>query len=98
MARKRQNLKFKRSTVFGVPAITGQRTDISRSLRVGREQIADANAAAQEMGCGAPFRADGHWEGTRAEKRRYMQELNRRRADNGQERFVNFDGGYGDEI
>jgi len=98
MARKKQRLNFKPSKLFGAPAIVGQRSDISRSLRVGRTQIAAANRAAQEMGCGAPFRADGHWEGTRAEKARYMREINRRRVDNGRERFVNLDGGYGDEI
>lgn len=85
------------STVFSVPAIVGQRKDVSSALRVGKNQIAAANEAAQAMGCGAPFRSDGKFEGTRAEKKKYMQEINHRRADQGQSRFVNFDGGHGDE-
>lgn len=90
--------KLKRSKVFVTPAITGQKSDVSRSLRVGKRQIAEANKAAQEMGCGSPFRSDGMFGGTRSQKKRYMQEINRRRADHGQDRFVNLDGGYGDEI
>lgn len=86
-----------RSKVFGVPGIVGQKVDISRALRVGKTQIEAANQAAQEMGCGTPFQADGHWKGTRSEKKKYMQELNRRRVDQGQERLVNYDGGHGDE-
>ncbi len=82
---------------IGVPAIVGQKRDVSFSLRVGKRQIAAANEAAKSMGCGEPFRADGFFEGTRAEKKRYMRELNRRRADLGEPRLVNFDGGYGDE-
>ena len=80
------------------PAIVGMKRDISRALRVGKRQIAEANRAAQAMGCGTPFREDGCFEGTRAEKKRYMREVNRRRVDQGQPRLVNFDGGYGDEI
>lgn len=95
---RRKKLNVKRSQVFGVPAIVGQKTDISRALRVGKNQIAAANEAALAMGCGEPFRADGHFEGTRAQKKQYMREINRRRADLGQERLVNFDGGYGDEL
>ena len=87
---------LKKSTL-GVPAIVGQRSDISRSLRVGTNQLAEANEVAQTMGCGTPFRADGMYEGTRAEKKRYMQELNRRRVDQGEPRLVNLDGGHGDE-
>ncbi len=82
---------------MAAPALVGQKVDVSRALAVGRSQIAEANEAAQGMGCGAPFRADGKFEGTRSEKKRYMRELNRRREDQGQARFVNFDGGYGDE-
>jgi hypothetical protein len=89
--------KAKRST-FGVPATVGQTSGVSRALRVGQKQLAEANEVAQAMGCGAPFRADGMFEGTRTEKKRYMQELNRRRADQGEPRLVNFDGGHGDEI
>ena len=79
------------------PAVVGMKRDVSRSLRVGKRQIAEANRAAEAMGCGAPFRDDGMFEGSRAEKKRYMQEVNRRRADQGEPRVVNFDGGYGDE-
>ena len=89
--------KTKRSK-FACPATVGQKSDISRSLRVGRTQIPEANQVAQEMGCGAPFRADGMFEGTRSEKKRYMQEINRRRVDQGESRMVNLDGGHGDEI
>ncbi len=92
----RKNPSPKRAT-FGVPATVGQVSDVSRALRVGKSQLPKANEAAQDMGCGAPFRADGMFEGTRAEKKRYMQELNRRRADHGEPRLVNFDGGHGDE-
>ena len=38
------------------------------------------------------FRADG-----RAKLKRYMRERNKRAVDQGQSRFVNLDGGYGDE-
>ena len=82
---------------LAAPAIVGQKRDVSHALRVGKRQIAQANEAAQEMGCGTPFRANGLFEGSRAEKKRYMKEINRRRADQGEPRLVNFDGGYGDE-
>ena len=97
IASKQENIESKRSTVFGVPALVGQKADISRALKVGRSQIAAANQAAMEMGCGTPFQADGNWVGTRTEKKKYMQELNYRRADQGEPRFINNDGGYGDE-
>lgn len=86
-----------KSTVFAVPAVIGLRSDKSRALRVGRNQIAQANEVAKSMGCGEPFGSDGHPTFTTPEKRKYMKELNKRRADHGQERLVNFDGGYGDE-
>ena len=92
----RKNPSPKRST-FGVPAVVGQVSDVSRSLRVSKKQLPEANKVAQEMGCGTPFRSDGMYEGTRAEKKRYMQELNRRRVDQGEPRLVNLDGGHGDE-
>ncbi len=82
---------------MAAPALVGQKVDISRALAVGRSQIAEANEVAQGMGCGAPFRDDGKFEGTRSEKAKYMRELNKRRVDSGQERLVNHDGGYGDE-
>ncbi len=96
MGRRRRPKK--KSTLFGAPALVGHRSDVSRSLRVGKHQIAEANEVAQEMGCGTPFRADGMFVGTRAEKKRYMREINRRRKDQGEPRLVNLDGGHGDEI
>ena len=91
------NRKPKRSKLFAAPAIVGQKVESSGALRVGKGQIVGANEAAQAMGCGEPFRADGKFVGTRSEKKRYMQEINRRRVDLGEPRFVNFDGGHGDE-
>lgn len=88
----------KRSQCIGAPAVVGLKEDISRALSVHPRQVAEANRVAEAMGCGTPFRPDGRFVGTRAEKKRYMRELNRRRADYGQPRIVNFDGGYGDEI
>jgi hypothetical protein len=70
--------------------------DISRSLKVHPKQAAEANAAAQKMGCGTPFRKDGMFVGGRRAKARYMREMNKRREDHGQDRMVNYDGGYGD--
>ena len=88
----------KPSKIFGVPAIVGLKTDISRSLRAGKSQLAEANEFAQEVGCGTPFRAeDGIFVGDRNTKKRFMQESNKYRADRGEPRLVNFDGGYGDE-
>ena len=92
-----RNRKGKTSKLFASPAIVGQKSDVSPFFRVGRNQIGKANEVAQDMGCGAPFRMDGKFEGTRAQKKRYMQEINRRRVDQGEPRFVNLDGGYGDE-
>jgi len=70
--------------------------DISRSLKVHPSQLAEANEVAAKMGCGEPFRKDGMFIASRSEKKRYMKELNKRRADLGQPPLVNFDGGYGD--
>jgi hypothetical protein len=92
----RKNPSPKRST-FGVPALVGQVSGVSRALRVGKKQLPKANEFAQSVGCGTPFRSDGMFEGTRSEKKKYMQELNRRRADQGEPRLVNLDGGHGDE-
>jgi hypothetical protein len=89
--------KAKKSKLFGTTTIVGQKSDISRSLKVGRSQISEANRVAQEIGCGTPFRADGMFVGTRSQKKKYMKEINRRRVDQGEPRFVNLDGGYGDE-
>lgn len=89
--------KGKPSTVFGVPAIVGLRSDASGALRVGKNQIKEANEFAQSVGCGTPFGADGKPVMDRNTKKRYMKALNERRADAGQERLVNFDGGHGDE-
>lgn len=88
----------KPSKVFGVPAIVGLKVDVSRALRAGKSQITEANEFAQSVGCGAPFRAeDGMFEGDRNTKKRFIQESNKRRVDQGEPRVVNFDGGYGDE-
>lgn len=101
--RKRRLLRLEHlrrlvSSLFGAPAVTGQKVDASSSLRVGKRQIAEANRVAQAMGCGTPFGKDGKFRGTRTEKKTYMQEINRRRADLGQEKLVNLDGGHGDAI
>jgi hypothetical protein len=97
--RKLRGILQRLRSKFGCPAIVGQATDISRALRVGKSQIREANDFAQSVGCGAPFRTkDGNFEGTRSQKKKYMQEINRRRVDQGEPRFVNLDGGYGDEI
>ena len=37
------------------------------------------------------------FEGDRNTKKRFIQESNKRRVDQGEARVVNFDGGYGDE-
>jgi hypothetical protein len=93
----RDRLKLLRSKKFGVPGLTGLRQDASGALRVGKDQIHDANMVAQEMGCGTPFGADGKPVFDRAGKKKYMKELNKRLRDSGQDPIVNFDGGYGDE-
>lgn len=69
----------------------------SRALKVHRSQVAGANEAALSMGCGAPFRDDGTFVGRRSEVRRYVEEINRRRGE-GEDRVVNFDGGYRDPM
>ena len=81
---------------FAAPRVAAERKDISRALKVHPKQVAEANELAQKMGCGTPFRKSGMWVGTRSQKRRYMEEVNRRAVDLGQERLVNFDGGYRD--
>ena len=87
-----------RSTVFSVPQIVGLARSESNALRVGKNQVDAANEAAREMGCGEPFnRENGKPSFTRPEQKKYLRELNKRRDDNGQDRFVNLDGGYGDE-
>ena len=87
-----------RSKVFGVPAIVGLTRSESNALRVGKNQVKEANEAAKAMGCGEPFNAsNGKPEFTRPELKKYMKELNTRRADQGEAKLVNFDGGHGDE-
>ena len=86
-----------RSRVFGAPALVGVRETHSNALAVGPSQIADANEFAQSVGCGTPFGSNGKPVMDRATKKRYMQALNERRVDQGEQRLVNFDGGYGDE-
>ena len=67
----------------------------SRAMKVHPSQVKEANEVAQEMGCGAPFRADGMCVLRRSQMKRYIGEINRRRGE-GEARMVNFDGGYGD--
>jgi hypothetical protein len=93
----RSKLRLLRSKKFSAPAAVGLKQDSSGALRVGKNQIHDANQFAQSVGCGSPFGADGKPVMDRATKKKYMQELNRRRVDQGESRYVNFDGGYGDE-
>ena len=89
---------IKPSTLFRGPAIVGLKVDVSRALRVGKNQIAEANEYAQSIGCGVPFRSDnGMFEADRNTKKRFIQESNKRRVDQGEPRVVNYDGGYGDE-
>ena len=94
---KRRNWRQNKSKVFAAPALVGLSTDASNALRVGKNQIGPANEFAQSIGCGEPFGDDGKPVMDRATKRQYMRELNKRRADAGEARLVNFDGGYGDE-
>ncbi len=90
--------KGKPSTVFYVPAIVGLKVGVSRALRAGRNQLAEANEYAQSIGCGAPFRAeDGMFEANRNTTNHFLKESNKHRVDQGEPRVVNFDGGYGDE-
>jgi len=90
--------KGKKSKLFGSTAIVGMKVDVSRALRAGRSQIPEANRVAQEMGCGAPFRAaDGMFVANENTKNRFIKESNKRRVDQGEPRLVNFDGGYRDE-
>jgi hypothetical protein len=87
----------KRTTLsFGVPNVAHDRLHQSRALKVHPSQVAEANEVAQSMGCGAPFHKDGMFVDTRANKARYMREINTRADDRGEDRLVNFDGGYGD--
>lgn len=97
MARRRIDGSSKRSKVFAVPAMVGLRSDTSNALAVGPSQVREANEFAQSIGCGTPFGANGKPVMDRLTKKRYMQELNKRRVDQGESRLVNFDGGYGDE-
>lgn len=90
--------KAKPSKIFGTPGVVGMAMVSSRALRAGKNQIADANAFAQSVGCGTPFRSDnGYFEADRNTTKRFIQESNKRRVDQGEPRVVNFDGGYGDE-
>jgi len=97
-AKAKRKPKGKPSTLFGVPAIVGLKVDASRALRAGKNQVAQANAFAQSVGCGTPFSAeDGIFRADRNTKNRFIRESNKRRVDQGEPRVVNFDGGYGDE-
>jgi len=89
--------KIKRSKKFSVPNVIGTKADASNAMRVGKNQINDANDFAQSVGCGRPYGADGKPVMDRNTKKRLMHEINLRRVDHGQARYVNHDGGYGDE-
>jgi hypothetical protein len=89
-------LKLLRSKKFSVPGVVGIREDPSGALRVGKDQINDANDFAESVGCGTPFGSDGKPVMDRNQKKKYMEERNKQAADLGQPPIVNFDGGYGD--
>jgi hypothetical protein len=92
------NREPKRSKLFGAPAVTGQKSDVSHALSCHPDQVAEANRESQEMGCGTPWERDGTCRITRSVKKKYQREKNLRLADQGRPRLVNFDGGHGDEI
>lgn len=94
---RRRRKRVPKRSKLACPRVAKALVGESRALKVHPSQVAEANQVAQSMGCGAPFRRDGMYEDSRANKKRYMRELNRRAVDNGQDRIVNFDGGYGDE-
>ena len=99
MVKRKRNKRIpKRSKLFGAPAATGLVMCDSRALRVGKTQIGEANQFAESVGCGAPFQKDGHFKASRSLLKRFLRERNKRAADLGEPRFVNLDGGYGDEI
>ena len=99
MKRKHREMleKLPRSPLAAPRVQTGP-VDISRALKVHPSQVVEANQVAQDMGCGTPFRDDGMYVDNRPNKRRYMDELNKRADDAGEDKLVNFDGGYGDAI
>lgn len=68
----------------------------SDALSVDPRQVREANEWAKKMGCGEPFRPDGQFEAGRSLVKKYVTELNKRAVDRGEDRIVNFDGGYGD--
>lgn len=86
-----------RSKVFAVPMINGLKREKSLAMRVGKNQIAAANAFAKSVGCGEPYCETGHPILTTPEKKKLMREINHRRVDQGEPRYVNLDGGFGDE-
>jgi hypothetical protein len=83
--------------VFGAPAVVGTRAEPSGAFRVGKNEIKEANDAWDAMGLGRPFPADGKPVLDRNQKKQAMKAINERRVDQGLPRFVNLDGGYGDE-
>lgn len=87
----------KRTTLsFPQLAATVGKEDVSYSLGVQPRQVVKANEVARAMRCGEPFHRSGDFVATRATKTRYMRELNKRLADRGKDRLVNYDGGYRD--
>ena len=95
-AKHRRLLENLPQSTLAAPRVANDVRDISRALKVHPDQVAESNEVSQGMGCGAPFRKDGMYVDTRTNKKRYMQEINRRAADAGDDKLVNFDGGYGD--
>jgi len=94
---RRNKLKLKRSKVFSIPSIVGLKQSTSNAMRVGPGQINDANDFAESVDCGRPFGADGKPTLDSNQKKKLMKAYNERRVDMGLPRYVNFDGGYGDE-
>jgi hypothetical protein len=64
-------------------------------MAVHPKQVEAANEHAQRLGVGRPFGTDGILRLSRSQMKRYIEGINRHRPE-GQERIVNFDGGYGD--
>ena len=87
---------MKKQKHHAAPAIVGVKATANHeSLDVHPCQVQEANEYAKRI-CGLqPFRGDGKAEMSRTDKKRYVDALNRNRAE-GQERLVNYDGGYGD--
>jgi hypothetical protein len=66
-----------------------------RSLDVHPSQVAEANRVSKSMVGRELFRRDGRMEASRSQVKEYVNAINRNRGD-GDDRIVNYDGGYGD--